>query len=161
MATLLVPVGLPGSGKSSWAHAMAWENPDIEVVSASQIRHELFGSLSEAHNKNGQLIKDKHRKVFEIFHNEIDSLLLEDKTVIADAGNVKFFTREKLIEIALSRRARVEAIIFAADLTVQEVNKNRPKDDLIPLKTIETMISHFKESCHNIKDEGFHLVHFK
>lgn len=161
MATLIVPVGLPGSGKSNWAQAMAWENPEVEVVSASEIRRELFGSLTEAHNQNGKLIKDKHQQVFEIFHSEIDSLLIEEKTVIADASNIKVFTRERLITTAKKRGAIIEAVVFSSGLTVEEINKDRPKNDFIPLQTAEQMIEHFKECCQNIKNEGFHLVRFK
>jgi len=150
---LLVPIGLPGSGNSNWARALAWQEVDVEVVSTDDISLFLFGSLEEAHagNLNGGLAK-KHQQVFEIFHQEIETALMSKKRVVADASNVKAFARERLIDVARKQGAKIHAIVF------KQTNPNRTRINDPSKKSVEIMNQHFQECLENIHQEKFDRV---
>lgn len=148
-----MPIGLPGSGKTNWARSLAWQEPDVEVVSTDDIRLFLFGSLDKAHagDSNGGLSK-KHRQVFDIFYQEIETALMSEKRVIADASNVKEFARKRLLEVAKKRGAEIHAVVF------KYTNPSRNKINNPSKKSINIMEDHFKECLEKIHQEGFDRV---
>lgn len=86
---LIVMVGLPASGKSSYVKKLEKENPaNTVVVSSEAIREEICGSV-EDQSKNGE--------VFRIFHERIRRNLEKKKDVIADATNITMKSRRAIL----------------------------------------------------------------
>lgn len=86
---LIVMVGLPASGKSSYAKKLKKENPaNTIVISSEAIRKEICGSV-EDQSKNGE--------VFRIFHERIRRNLEKKRDVIADATNITMKSRRAIL----------------------------------------------------------------
>ena len=86
---LIVMVGLPASGKSSYAKKLEKENPTNSVIVSSEaIREEIWGSV-EDQSRNGE--------VFRIFHERIRRNLEKKKDVIADATNITMKSRRAIL----------------------------------------------------------------
>ncbi|MFA5422183.1 MAG: AAA family ATPase, partial [Bacilli bacterium] len=49
---LIVLSGIPGSGKSTYAHEYAFKHGDVAIVASDQIRLELFGRADDFSNED-------------------------------------------------------------------------------------------------------------
>lgn len=74
---MIMLIGLPGSGKSSFAKSK--EKEGYTVFSSDSIRAELYGDAS---------VQDDPQRVFSILHSRIKEALLLGKNVIYDATNI-------------------------------------------------------------------------
>ena len=83
----MIPVGISGSGKSTWINANTDTN--TVVVSPDDIRRELTGDISD---------QTKNKEVFQVaFKRAIDGLNA-GKDVIFDATNVSSFHRKNMLD---------------------------------------------------------------
>ena len=90
MNRLIIMVGIPGSGKSSYAKKLLEANPSWEYVSRDEVRYEFV--TDQAH------YYDHENDVYREFCNRIDKFLLQEKTVIADATHLTIGSRKKLLD---------------------------------------------------------------
>ena len=103
MGRLIILVGLPGSGKSTYAKSFPKEAiGDVVWLSSDTIRKELYGDES---------IQGDPNKVFQVLHQRVRTYLTGDSTVIYDATNVNRKSRKQVISIAKSLLAYIEAHI--------------------------------------------------
>ena len=98
MATLHFLIGLPGSGKSTFAKKIAKDNFAV-ILSSDNIRKELFGYENQ----------DNNGKVFEVMNNRAIELLENNIDVVYDATNLN----EKKRRTIISRAKNVESKIVA------------------------------------------------
>ena len=84
---LILPVGISGSGKSSWIKSQTDVN--AVVVSPDEIRRELTGNISD---------QTKNSEVFVIANKRAADALNAGKNVIFDATNIASRNRKGLIE---------------------------------------------------------------
>ena len=89
MNTLIIMVGIPGSGKSTYAKKLLELHPDWEYVSRDEVRYEYVTDQTHYF--------DHETEVYKEFCNRIDKHLLDEKTVIADATHISIGSRRKLI----------------------------------------------------------------
>ena len=89
MNTLIVMIGIPGCGKSTYAKKLIEAHPDWEYVSRDEVRYEYVND--QAH------YFDHENDVYKEFCNRIDMHLLNGKTVIADATHLNKRSRDKLL----------------------------------------------------------------
>jgi len=85
---LIILVGVPGSGKSSYAKEIA-KKERATIVSSDGIREELFGDES---------IQGKPYIVFKRLYEKVDELIAQDISVIIDATNIKRDKRMAVLE---------------------------------------------------------------
>lgn len=88
MATLLMLVGISGSGKTSVAED--YRAMGYEVFSSDAIREELWGDAADQKNP---------AKVFEVLHTRIMKALQENKNSVYDATNLSAKRRESFLNL--------------------------------------------------------------
>lgn len=103
MNKLIVLIGPPCSGKSTYVKTVLEVDPDIVVVSRDNIRLMLYGKGYKQNAKDEEVIS-------EIEHTTISSLLSKKKTVIIDGCNVKAEYLDNIKE-KYSYLAKIEFIL--------------------------------------------------
>lgn len=122
MATLYCLVGIPASGKSTFAKEHISEN--TIWISSDGIRKEVYGA--ETHQANNV-------EVFEMMYKRTKEALNSGINVIYDATNISLKRRRGLINQFAS--ARKVCVYFATDLNeVLERNENRERK--VPVNVI-------------------------
>ena len=92
MSKLILMIGIPGCGKSTWATRYAQEHPGVSVVSSDGIRRELSGT--EEFDPDPAV----NMRVFAMVRSRVSSrILLGD--VIVDATNVHVRDWRQYIEL--------------------------------------------------------------
>ena len=106
MSKLIMMVGIPGSGKSTWIKN---NFPNIEPVSRDAIR---FALLDE---RGGEYF-DHEDEVFDKFIHQIIGSLVVDNITIADATHLNRKSRAKVLNRVRKFADRIEAIVLDTDL---------------------------------------------
>lgn len=89
MAKLIILVGLPGAGKSTYADKLTAVARVTKYVSSDKIREELYGDAC---------IQGDPAKVFRIMQKRVTEYLKKDFDVVYDATNVTRKNRRSIIE---------------------------------------------------------------
>ncbi len=122
---MIVLVGLPGSGKSTWASRQT-----ATVLSSDAMRHLLSG------DEQNQSI---HGKVFGAMRHILKSRLeIGASPTIIDATNLKRRDRKPWIVLANKFGAAVEAVYFDVTLDVA-LDRNRMRPRVVPDDVIREM----------------------
>jgi len=117
-------VGLPGSGKSTFANKML-----CDVVSSDGIRRELYGS-EEDQSHNGEVFNEVHRRVME--------KLVMKKDVILDATNLSKKRRISFLK-ELPQDVKKIAIVMATELDIV-YKQNSQRRRVVPEGVIKRML---------------------
>ena len=159
MPTVCMLIGLPASGKSTYAKEMAQKNNAI-IISTDKIRKELFGD--EAIQENEQY---NSNTVFSLAYSEIKIAMLEGKDIIFDATNINRKKRKYFLEILSkeyfwSLRNTDYDYSFQAILIATPYEKclqnNLERRRVVPEEVIKRMMTNFevpiyKEGWDNIE----------
>lgn len=139
MATLHMPVGVQGSGKSTWAKLFIAKNPDIVYVSPDNI----WTSIGD--------IKDRSLggQVYSIAMRKTREALEQNKDVLVDATFVKRKWRKSFIEIARQYKAKTVAYVFSVDreTAINRVQKRASNGGMnVPVESIDMYIGFLKNT---------------
>ena len=104
MARLIMLIGLPGSGKSTYAKSLLDPEGKVKYCSSDSIRKELYGDEN---------IQGNPQTVFEHLHNNVQMYLKQGYDVIYDATNVTRKNRRGVIN-KFNNIADIEAHIVWA-----------------------------------------------
>lgn len=151
-----IPIGLPGSGKSTWANKFMSEG-DCVVISSDAIRGELYGDEN---------IQGDPNVVFGIVKQRLADAVCGDCTnIILDATNLK--KKDRIAHIAdLERRVRnsskqtrdtqydLIAVWFAVPLD-ECLKRNAGRKRVVPTEVVERM---WKNFCPPGYEEGFNEI---
>lgn len=143
--TLMMLVGLPGSGKSTWAKNYIYEHPDTAHMSSDAIRKELFGDES---------IQENPEKVFGLMHSRSIEALNSGKDVIYDATNMTRKDRSKIIE-KCPNGVRIECHIIWEYIDIC-VKRDSKRERVVGEEVINRMVRRFQAPFY---DEGFEGIY--
>ena len=148
MSTLYITVGLPGSGKSTYAKEFI-KGKDIEYLSSDSLRA-VFCKSEEDQTVTPLVFGHIKRKV--------DEFLKDGKNVMVDATSVNRKERSDYINTAKKYGAKVVAIIFKMDRQgLIDRNKKRGEQGVrvVPDFVIDKMLAKYEEPSF---DEGIDVT---
>ena len=128
MATLNIMIGIPGSGKSSYAKKYLLTNNSV-YLSSDDIRIELYGFEDQTHNDI----------VFETMRKRTLNALREGKDVIYDATNLSKKRRSNIISEARKLSAQINAYLCCTPINIilerniTRVERQLPWDKLVQM----------------------------
>lgn len=152
---LILPVGISGSGKSTWIKSQT--DPNTIIVSPDEIRRELSGDISDQ-SRNGE--------VWSLAFDRVANALNSGKNVILDATNIKSGDRRRLmnhLKVNVDRPFEGLAKIFNVD---PEVAKQRVKKDIeagvdrsnVPDWAIDRQYQSFVDGVNTLETDGFKII---
>lgn len=139
MATLIILVGIPASGKSTWAGRQS-----AEVVSSDAIREELCGDVTD---------QSRNSEVFALFHERLADALKYDRTVIADSTGLDDFARARLRQIAQDKNAQI-GLVYWDDLDTASM-RNHNRERVVPALVMDRMVNKYKKFAKALEDERY------
>ena len=146
--TIYIAVGLPGSGKSTYAKNFI-KGKDIEYLSSDELRA-VFGKSEEDQTVTPLVFGHIKRKV--------DEYLKSGKNVLVDATSVNRKERSDYINTAKKYGAKVVALVFKMDRAgLIERNQKRGSEGgrVVPDWVIDKMLAKFEEPSHS---EGIDIM---
>ena len=140
--TLYITVGLPGSGKSTYAKEFI-KGKEIEYLSSDSLRA-VFGKSEEDQTVTPLVFGHIKRKV--------DEFLKDGKNVMVDATSVNRKERSDYINTAKKYGAKVVVIVFKMDRQgLIDRNKKRGEQGgrVVPDWVIDKMLAKFEEPSYS------------
>lgn len=130
MSTITVTVGVPGSGKTTWAKAQ-----NQPIVSRDDIREELTGAVGKR-----VLTEDGERKVTKVQRERVKELLRAGEDVIVADTNLSYKAQKQWVDLAIQMGAGIKFEVFEVPLDVAlERNDKREPHDRVPEHVIRSM----------------------
>ena len=129
MSTLKIMIGIPGSGKTSYARSIL-QNESTVYLSSDQIRIDMFGYESQTDNE----------KVFNRMRNETLLALKSGYDVIYDATNLSKKRRKTIITETKKLDAEVEAYLFCTPINIILERNIIRSERKLPWDKLEQMI---------------------
>ena len=143
MNELIMLVGLPGSGKSTWAKAYAKANPEYIVHSSDELRKEMYGDDFDA-SDNNKVFEELHRRIMED---------LKIHSVIYDATNLVKKRRVHFLK-QVSKHVYKTCIVFLK--TYEKcLEDNLKRETPVPDEVITRMRKTFSPPMYH---EGFNEI---
>lgn len=140
MNKLIFLIGLPGSGKSTYASK--YLSQDCEILSSDRIRKELLND--EKNQENNQL-------VFSTLFERAKQFLTEGKNVVIDATNVNLAERQASLENFKDFNVRRIAIVINTPFK-KCVERDRSRERSVGIGVIRKFERIFTKPT---KKEGF------
>ena len=135
-------IGLPGSGKSTWAENNK-DKLNAVVHSSDEIREELLNDIND---------QSQNDLVFNTLHKRIKEDLLDGKNVIYDATGLKRKNRLHLISNILKDVPCEKVCVLFATPYECCLKNNSNRERIVPEHVIERMYKNFEVPC---KQEGW------
>ena len=133
---LIVTVGLPASGKTSWVKGFIEDNKDktIDIISSDKIREEMFNDI-EDQNHNGE--------VFDLMKRRTKESLSQGHVVVYEATNISSKRRRALLK-ELKRYYDKAICLFKYKNVVDCDIDNCIREKKVPNDVIERMYKNFE-----------------
>ena len=130
-------IGIPASGKDTWAEEYLKKNPEVEMFSSDKIREELYGD---------ERIQGQPQEVFQRMQSRTVQSLKIGKSVIYNATNVSYKDRKSIISM-VKDISEVSGVIFATPLAVCK-RRNALRARQVPNYVFDKMIRRWQTPCY-------------
>jgi predicted kinase len=154
MIRLTLLIGLPGSGKSTWARQLITENPQRLLISTDGIRAQLFGE---------EIIQGDWLLVWQEVESQLRTAVAkissgEAKTAIYDATNVVRKSRREAIALARTTGfTHITGVWFDLPLEVC-LERNQQRDRQVPSEVILQMNRQLQDAPPDLRDGLDYLI---
>lgn len=145
MNKLIVMVGLPASGKSTYSKELATKENAI-ILSSDQLREELYGDVNDTEHNN---------EVFAELHRRIKENLAKEKNVIWDSTNLNYKKRKIFLEGVRKTNCTKECYFMATPYEVC-LEQNSQRNRQVPEHVLKRM---YKSIYVPQYYEGFDKIH--
>lgn len=142
---VIVLVGIPSSGKSSWVKLFIEGHDGYVIIHPDSIREELTGDVQN---------QSRNAEVFKLAFQRMDEALKSGKSVIFDSCAQSRERRKAIIQIGKKYDAEIHAIVFKIPLEVAK-ERNAKRERVVPNFVLERMNSQWEDPS---KDEGFDFI---
>ena len=142
MCNLIILVGVPGCGKSTWAKNFF--DLKYNIVSSDEIR-EGFGDVNN---------QDRNDEVFKVFHRRILNNLNHGVDTIADSTALTRESRLRLEAIAAFTGAKTHLVFFKNP--DQAVMNNARRDRKVPDEAMAKMMDKYERALLEIPQERYY-----
>ncbi len=149
MPNLVVPIGLPGCGKSTFAKSLL--DLKYAVVSTDATRIEVAGSLEAFWD----IPADDRPNVFDMAHAKTRDYLLHGVDVFFDATNLWRTARETLRAIAKDTDSALVGLLFNNYDEAIYRNSRRTGASAVPDDVMQKMMEDFRDTRRDILQEHF------
>lgn len=145
MANLIIPMGIPGCGKSTFAKTLL--DLKYAIVSTDEIRKRNYGSLKAAFllRANGAVFAEAYRRTEEYLDHNVD--------VYFDATSLTRQSREDLR--GLASKHKVIGILFDNVDEALLRNRQRDEDEQVPYEAMTYMVQKLEATKRDILQEKF------
>jgi predicted kinase len=151
MTKLFLLIGVPGSGKSTWAKRSLVECPQMQLISTDAIRGLLFGD---------QGIQGSWLLIWQEIQRQLQQAIILRKTTIFDATNAQSAHRREVIALARDLGFR-EIIGIWADTPVWLcLARNQKRHRQVPEEVILRMHRQLREAPPNLEEGLDCLIRF-
>lgn len=141
---LIVLVGVPGSGKTTYAKNKVKNDSNIAWVSSDGIRQRIYGDAS---------CQDNPGKVFEIMQKEAVEYLERGYDVIYDATSITRKARSSILNVVPKYVQKCAVIIWAPiDVCIE---RDKARERIVGREVIDKMLKRFEAPFY---DEGFDAI---
>lgn len=139
-------IGLPGSGKSTWAEKYITENSNTVIISSDEIRKELF---------DNEWSQEDNDRVFYEMQNRVIHELSLGRNVIYDATNVVRKRRKTLLDKLPTYCKKEAHVIWAPIMTC--INRDKFRTRTVGQNVIWKMLCSYQPPFF---DEGFNQIYY-
>ena len=150
MIRLIILIGIPGSGKSSFAQYLITQFPHCQLISTDQIRGRVFGN---------EAIQDNWMWVWREISRELQQAIKNTSlgiihTTIYDATNYNIKQRQRIIKLAKALGFnQIIGVWLKTDLDLC-LTRNKNRDRSVPEEVILQMNNQLQNSPPSLTD-GF------
>ena len=157
MSKLYILIGVPGSGKTTYAKIMLKHNANLRYVSRDEVRFSLVSEEEEYFSKETE--------VFNTFISNIKQYIDKKYDVIADATHISVASRKKLFDALGNKylnKVSVIAVVFHPSLELNFIyNENRRGTRAyVPKNVIERMYAQFQNPTLKEYNGVFHKIQY-
>ena len=138
--SLILLVGIPGSGKTTYAEKYIEENPNTVYLSSDKIRKELWGDEATQGDNN---------EVFSLMQSRAITALNNGQSVVYDATNVTRKDRSYIITLC-PKFAKIECHIIWAPIETC-IERDAARERTVGKEVIDRMLKRFQAPYY---DEG-------
>ena len=150
MVTVNFMIGIPGSGKSTYAK----NNLSGEYISSDKIRKEMYGDIS---------IQGDPEKVFAVVYKKVQAALSEGKDIIFDATNINRYYRKEIMKNMRKWGAKsliAYVMCTPVDVCITRNNVRNDRSQPVPEAVIRKMHRVLKREKRFLKREDFDAVNY-